>query len=516
MGRRFKETGTAQPARQDEQDICEEVRPPREIAGQPERKTPAADAAVRVDASTTRTGVTMSPRHAWAVLISMVVGQMASALNQTTMVASLPVIMAEFGINPTTGQWLTTAYVLCIGIMMPLSAFLMARHHVRHLFALALGVFFAGAMIGVFQHNFAVLVLGRCVQACGAGLVVPIVQIVAFRIFPYNKRGEAMGVASMAVSVAPAVGPVLAGVLTDTLGWRSIFTITGAMALLSMAVSWFMTRDVPDERSDHHFDVPSFVLSSVMAVCIVLGCSNAGSFGILAAATLVPLAVGIAALVAFVRRELRIDDPLLDMRAFFCHPFALGCVTAMLLQGSVIAINNFVCIYVQDIQGYSATLSGFTMLPGAIVMMVLSPITGRLLDRHGPRPIAIAGFVLICLATYMLSTLTPTSPLWMPIVYQTLRFAATAFITQNILTWGINKLESGRITQGTATANSLRQMGAATVNALFFSMMDLMTPTIGQAAAITTTFSIMNGVQIALGVAVLGLMFTVMRKEAVR
>ena len=81
------------------------------------------------------------------------------------------------------------------------------------------------------------------------------------------------------------------------------------------------------------------------------------------------------------------------------------------------------------------------MLPGAIVMMVLSPITGRLLDRHGPRPIAMAGFVLICLATYMLSTLTPTSPLWMPIVYQTLRFAATAFITQNILTWGINKLE---------------------------------------------------------------------------
>lgn len=458
----------------------------------------------------------MPARRAWAVLISMVVGQMASALNQTTMTASLAVIMAEFGISPTIGQWLTTAYVLAIGIMMPLSAFLMARHHVRHLFALALGIFFAGAMIGALQHNFAVLVLGRCVQACGAGLVVPIVQIVAFRIFPYGKRGEAMGVASMAVSVAPAVGPVLAGILTDTLGWRSIFTITGAMALLSMLVSWFMLRGVPDEQEEHHFDVPSFLLSSTMAVCIVLGCSNAGSYGFASPFSLVPLIVGAITLVAFVRRELHIDDPLLDMRAFFCRPFALGCFTAMLLQGSVIAINNFVCLYVQDVQGYSATLSGLTMLPGALAMMFLAPVTGRLLDRHGPRLISFVGFALMCLATFMLATLEPSSPLWMPILYQTARFAGTAFITQNILTWGINKLGAGHITQGTATANSLRQMGAATVNALFFSMMDLMTPAIGEAAAITTTFTIMNVIQIATGVVVLGLMFTVMRTEATR
>ena len=169
MGRRFKETGTAQPARQDEQDIVRKYARLVRSSGSRDAKAPAADAAVHVDASTTRTGVTMSPRHSLGR--THLHGRRADGLclDQTTMVASLPVIMAEFGINPTTGQWLTTAYVLCIGIMMPLSAFLMARHHVRHLFALALGVFFAGAMIGAFQHNFAVLVLGRCVQACGAG-----------------------------------------------------------------------------------------------------------------------------------------------------------------------------------------------------------------------------------------------------------------------------------------------------------------------------------------------------------
>lgn len=456
----------------------------------------------------------MSARRAWTILGVMVIGQMASALNQTTMTSCLAVIMNEFGIQATLGQWLTTAYMLVLGIMMPLCGHLMTKYRVRPLFAVALGIFFTGAMIGAFQHSFTVLVIGRCIQACGSGLVIPIVQIVVFRIFPYERRGEAMGVAAMAVSVAPAIGPVLAGILTDTLGWRSIFTITGAMALVSAVLSWHMLRGVEENPQPHHLDVPSFVLSSCMAVGIVLGCSNAGTYGVASPLTLVPAAIGLACVFAFVRRELRIDQPLLDIRAFSCKPFALACVTVMILQGSVVSINNFVCLYVQDVQGLSATLSGLTMLPGALAMMFLSPIAGRMLDHHGPRLVLIIGFALMCSATLLLSTLTPTTPLWMPVLYQTLRYGGTAFITQNIVTWGVGKLGTARLTQGMATANALRQMGCATVNATFFSIMDTMAVSMGEGAAITSTFSIMNGVQVALGATVITLLFTKLREES--
>lgn len=456
----------------------------------------------------------MTERKAWITLCVLVLGQMASALNQTTMTSSLAVIMDEFGITANLGQWLTTAYMLFLGVTMPLSAHFMTKYRTRPLFAIALGIFVVGALLGVVQQNFVVLVIARCIQACGSGIVVPLVQVVAFRIFPYHKRGEATGVAAMAVAVAPAVGPVLAGILTDTLGWRSIFTVTGGMALLSMALAWRLLKDMPEHPHDHHLDVPSFILSSFMAAGIVCGCSDMGTFGPVAWQTLGPLAVGLVAGAAFVWRQLHVDEPLLDMRAFRCGPFALACLSVMVIQGSVVAINNFVCLFVQDVQGYSATLGGLTMLPGAVVMMVLSPVAGRMLDHHGPRGIAIVGFALLVSATGLLSTLTPASPLWMSVLYQTFRFAGVACLNQMLVTWGINQLGNGRFTQGTATANAVRQMGAAATNALFFSLMDLSIPTVGEAAAITNTFMLIDVTQMGIAAVVLGLMFTALRKAA--
>lgn len=456
----------------------------------------------------------LTSRLAWAILGAMVVGQMASALNASTMTSSLPVIMREFGITPSQGQWLTTTYTLFLGVMTPLTAFFMTRFRLRPLFCSALGVFALGAAIGALQDNFVVLVLGRVVQACGSGIAIPVVQLVVFRIFPYHRRGEAMGVAMMAVSIAPAVGPVLAGILTDTLGWRSIFSITGAMAALSIAASFVMLRRVPDDARPCHLDVPSFVLSSVTAIAIVFGLSDMGTFGLAAPQTWGPVLVGVAMGAVFVRRQLHIDEPLLDVRTLRNGPFALACVAVVLLQGSILAINALVCLFVQDAQGYSATLSGLTMLPGALAMAVLSPIAGRLLDRNGPRRIVIVGFALMISASGLLSTLEPDSPLWMPIAFQTLRFSGTACLNQVLTTWGINQL--GNAKQGTAVSSTLRMTGAAGVNAAFFSMMDLMTPAMGEAAAITTTFSAMNALQVTLAVVVLGLFFTRMRKAAAR
>ncbi len=453
-------------------------------------------------------------RSAWMTLAVMTVGMVSSALNATSMNTSLAVIMNEYGVSPSVIQWVVTSYMLCLGAITPLSAHLLTRFRVRTLFCAALGIFCCGAAIGAVQHNFALFIVGRCIQAVGSGISLPTLQIVTFRVFPYHRRGEANGVTMAAVGIAPAVGPVLAGLLTDTIGWRSIFVVTGALSLVSMGLSWLMLRRLHDVPDPQHLDIPSFVLSTLTAVGIVFGCANLGTFGAASPLAWGPAVVGTALLAVFVRRELAVHGPLLNVRALRCGPFALTCGTVVLTQGWILAVNGMVCLYVQDVQGVSATLSGLTMLPGAVVSMVVAPLAGRVLDHHGPRRVVTVGFALMILATWLLSGMTPETPLWQPTLFQTVRFAGTACLQQILMTWGISQL--GNLTQGTAMANSVRQLGGSATNALFFSIMDGFMVASGEGVAITDTFVVMNVTQLAVAAVVLGLMYTRMQAAATR
>lgn len=454
-------------------------------------------------------------RSAWATVAAMTLGMLASTLNATTMNTSLAVIMAEYGVSAAQVQWVVTAYMLCLGIVTPLSAHLVARLRVRALFCGALGVFAAGALLGAAQRGFWLLVAARCVQAAGSGITIPTLQMVTFRVFPYRMRGTANGVANAAVGIGPAFGPVLAGALADTVGWRSIFLLTGALALASMALSWRLLGRLRDKPEGGRLDKPSFALSSASAAGIVLGCANLGAFGPASPLAWGPFAAGAALLAAFCRRELRVESPLLDLRALKCGPFALACGAVVLTQGWILASNSLVCLYAQDAMGVSATLSGLTMLPGALVAMAVSPLAGRALDLHGPRRPVTLGFALVIAATALMSGLEPSDPLWKPVLFQTVRFAGNSCLQQILTTWGISQL--GRIAQGTAMANSVRQVGGSATNALFFSAMDLFMATgLAEGAAITSTFAVMNATQAGLAAVVLGLMYTEMRGAASR
>lgn len=451
-------------------------------------------------------------RSAWATLAVMTLGMVVSTLNATTMNTSLAVIMNEFGVSPATVQWLTTAYMLCLGVVTPLSAHLMARFRIRHLYCAALAVFATGAALGVVQQDFSLLIVARCIQAMGSGITIPTVQVVALSIFPYRMRGMANGVSVGAVGVAPALGPVLAGVLTDTVGWRAIFVITGAMSLATMVGAWFMLRRLHDGTERHRLDASGALLSTCAAIFLVFGCVNMGTLGVAAPGTVAPLLIGIALTAAFVVRELHTDEPLLEVRSLRCRPFALACFAVVFTQGYILATNSMVCLYVQDVQGYSATLGGLTMLPGALLSIVVAPTAGRVLDHRGPREVVSVGFVLIVVATWLMSNMNPQTPLWQPILFQTVRFVGMSCLQQILMTWGISSL--GQLRQGTAMGNSIRQLGGSLTNALLFSVMDMaMQPAIpalgllgAEGVAITTTFSVMNVTQVLLGVLVVGAM----------
>lgn len=460
-------------------------------------------------------------RSAWITLVFMTLGMLASNINATTMSTSLGIIMGEFGISPSAVQWLITSYMLVLGIVTPLSAYLVSRHHMRKLFCGALAVFVAGAILGAVQQNFWVLIVARVIQALGSGVTVPTLQIMVYRIFPFRMRGMVNGFTMSAVAIAPAIGPVLAGALTDTIGWRSIFWVTGGLALISLAGTRHMLRRMQDHLVDHHLDKMSFVLSTLIAVGIVFGCSNMGAFGLVSWQAWLPFVLGVGLIFVFARRELRVAVPLLDMRTLRCKPFVLTCVVVIFTQGYIVAINSLVCLYVQDVQALPATLSGLTMLPGAVMSMIFAPLAGRYLDRHGPRRVVSLGFFLIIVATWLLSTMTPATPLAFPMAVQTARFAGMACLQQVFMVWGIS--QQGDLSQATAVANTIRQLGGSATNALYFSVMDILLIAYGgslaaEGQAITATFSIMNVTQVVLAAVALGLMFAhpVIKKAAVR
>lgn len=445
----------------------------------------------------------LSPVRRWAVLICFVWAAAVSIMGQLTMTTCLPSILADFGTETSLGQWLTTGYMLALGIMVPCSGFFTARFQSRHLFLAANLVFLAG-LLGPVTPSFPALVAVRCVQGLAAGLFIPLMQIVAFRLFPPERRGFAMGVVAVALAAGPALGPLVAGVCTDLWGWRSVFVCVGALTALSVATYPVVAvLEDPVER-DAVFDVPSLLLLAVGFTGLIAGASNLGLFGeslasaLLAAA--LPLVLGVCALALFARRQMRLPRPLLDLTPFRDVRFTAGSVAVMAIFGVLINTEVFMSVYIQNDQGFSPTVTALTLLPGAVISAVLSPFTGRVLDRKGPLGLAIVGFAALVVSGVLASLVEVSSPLGYSIFAFALRNAGNGFVLQNLQTWAVNILPSRLMTHGTAISNTMRQVGGALINALLFALMGVVSPTLGEMGGIKLAFAVSTVAMAALGV----------------
>ena len=410
----------------------------------------------------------LSEARRWAVLICFVLGAAMCIMSQTTMTASMASITAEFGVSSERGQWLTTSYMLATAVMIPCTGFLMTRFQSRHLFLAGTLAFLTG-ILGCVAPSFWALVAVRAVQGLAGGMLIPLMQVVAFRLFPPARRGFAMGVASLALTAGPAVGPTLAGVITDAWGWRAIFLVV-ALATLAIAAAYPCVRAFREETAPAAFDAPSVPLVGVGLAGAIIGVSNLGSANPLVDCVL-PLLIGAGGLVLFARRQLRLANPLLNLEPFRTPAFTLGALATLVVFGVLINVETFTCLYVQDDQGFSPTQAGLVLLPSTIVAAVISPFTGRVLDRRGPLPLAVAGYAVLAVSGVMHTLVGADSPLAYSVVAFALRGVGNACILQHLQTWAVNSLPAGLMTHGTAIANTLRQVGGALMNSLFFGLM---------------------------------------------
>lgn len=314
------------------------------------------------------------------LLFVMILGAFIAVLNQTIMSVALPELMIDFSIEASTAQWLTTGYMLVNGVLIPITAFLMQRFTTRELFQSSMIIFLVGTIVSAVAPNFDILLTGRLIQAAGAGIIMPLLMNVILTVFPPDKRGAAMGMVGLSIIFAPAIGPAVAGYVMEHYSWRTMFYGMLPIVVLIIVVAYIFLKNVA-ERTYPKIDFLSVILSTVGFGTVLYGFSSAGSKGWSSAEVIASIVIGVVSLILFTWRQLISKDPLLDLRAFKYSMFSLTTIINIAVTMVMYADMMLLPLYLQSARGYTALESGLLMLPGALLMGLMMPITGKLFDR---------------------------------------------------------------------------------------------------------------------------------------
>lgn len=404
-------------------------------------------------------------------IISVLIGgSFLAILNQTLLATAIPHIMNDLNLTENTAQWLTTIFMLVNGIMIPITAFLMETFSTRRLFLTSMTVFAIGTLFCVIAPNFSFLMVGRIVQAIGAGITMPLMMTVSILIFPVERRGIAMGIVGLVISFAPAIGPALSGWLLQYFHWKSLFYVVFPLALIDIAFAYFFMKDVIT-RTYPKVDLLSIILSTVGFGGLLYGFSSAGNVGWLSLTVIGSLTCGAIALTFFIRRQFNLKQPILEFRVFKNRTFTITTIIGMIAFMGLIAAETILPIYMQNMAGYTPFESGMVILPGALLSGLLSPITGKIFDKIGARLLVIGGFGIITITTLMFTNLTvETSLTYLTIVFA-IRMIGISMVSMPATTAGLNQLPNKLIPHGTAMNNTMRQIAASIGTAMLITVM---------------------------------------------
>lgn len=413
----------------------------------------------------------VSKKPPYLMIIILFVGAFVSFLNNTLLNVALPTIMVDFNVTYATVQWLATGYMLVSGVLIPASAFFITRFNTRPLFIVATLIFIIGTFFAAIAPNFSVLLAGRMIQAVGASVMGPLLMNVMLVSFPIEKRGTAMGFLGLVMISAPAIGPTLSGYIVEHYDWRMLFTMILPFAIISLLLSiWKLENVLPTKKIS--LDYFSLVLSTIGFGALLFGCSNAGNVGWTNPIVTITIVIGVVGVVLFVLRQLKLETPVLSMEIFKTPLFSLSAIISATLSMSLMGGMILVPAYVQSVRGIDPMDSGLMMLPGAIVMALMSPVTGRLFDKFGPKVLAITGLTITAVTTYLLSLLDVDSSVTNIVFIFAIRMFGISLVMMPIMTNGLNALPSRLNAHGTASNNTIQQVAGSIGTAILIAIMN--------------------------------------------
>ncbi|WP_432363749.1 MDR family MFS transporter [Sporosarcina sp. UB5] len=407
------------------------------------------------------------------IMLSLIIGAFFAILNETLLNIALITLMDEFSISLPTVQWMATGFMLVMAIVIPISALLLQWFTTRQLFIGTMTVFTIGSIVSASAPAFPILLVGRLIQAIGTGLLMPIIFNVFLLIFPPERRGKVMGLVGLVIMFAPAIGPTLSGVIVEYLGWRYLFIVVIPFALFSIAFASKFLINV-SEVTKPKIDFISLVFSTIGFGGIVYGFSSVGQSaeGFASANVLIAIVVGVIGVVFFVLRQLKLDEPIMDLRVFrygmYTHAVFLFLIIIMAMFASEIILP----IYMQGPLALTAATAGLVLLPGSILNGAMSPFMGHLFDKFGPRVLMIPATIVLSGTMFMMSRLTIDTPIWVVVVGYILIMVSVSAIMMPAQTNGLNQLPKRLYPHGTAVMSTLQPIGGAIGISVFISILN--------------------------------------------
>lgn len=435
----------------------------------------------------------LSSKKRTMIFICLVVSGVASSMLSTAMTTALPNVVDYFGISTSVGQWITSGYSLAMGMIMPLTAFLITRFPTKKLYLVGIGGFILGLLVSIFAGNFGIMMAGRILQACGNGVLMTAAQVIILTVYPVDKKGTMMGTYGLATTAAPVVAPTIAGLMIDAFGWKSIFYVALVILAVSFVISCFVFEDVL-ELQDKKFDVVSFVESIVGFGGITLGIGNISSFGLISVEGGLPLIIGAVVCALFILRQCGLEKPFLDVKILANRNYAVSVIASMVLYLVMMGSSVMMPLYVQSVMGYSAVVSGLVTLLGSLATAVVSPFAGNLYDRIGIKKIFVAGSAALIISNVGMYFLTMNTPLWTAAALNVIRNISIGSLMMPLLTWGTSNVHPQKVADASSLLTSLRTIAGSIGSAVFVG---IMTAVSAASAAVYGDNALMHGMNVS-------------------
>jgi DHA2 family lincomycin resistance protein-like MFS transporter len=432
------------------------------------------------------------------VINLLLVATFVVILNETIMGVAIPHLVVDLNITEVAAQWLSTAFMLTMAVVIPITGFLLQRFNTRPVFIAAMSLFSLGTLIAAMAPGFEVLLIARVVQASGTAIMMPLLMTTVMTLVPPATRGRTMGNISIVISVAPAIGPTISGIILSTLTWRWMFILVLPIAIGALVLGAMRVKNVTEPRAVP-IDVFSVILSAFGFGGLVYGLSNIGGATATFMSSWLPLIVGIVALAAFVFRQLalqRSDRALLDLRTFKARTFTVSIIlmgiSMMALFGTIIVLPFFM----QNVLQLDALTTGLLLLPGGIVMGVLAPFVGRLYDRFGPTVLLVPGSIIVSGVLWGLTMVNENTSMWWVLVAHVTLSIGLALMFTPLFTAGLGALRPKLYSHGSAIVGTVQQLAGASGTALFIAVMSGVTLS-QQAAGASAISASAAGIQAA-------------------
>ncbi|QVY62126.1 DHA2 family efflux MFS transporter permease subunit [Cytobacillus gottheilii] len=408
------------------------------------------------------------------LLVVLIAGCFLSTLNQTLLNVAMSDFMDVFAVKAATVQWLSTGFMLVNGILVPITAFLMKRFSTRQLFISSMFFLLAGSALCACAMNFGMLLTGRMIQAIGAGIIIPLLMTVILYLYPIEKRGSVMGTIGFAMIFAPAIAPTLSGFIVEYYSWRWLFIGLIPLVLIVIILAFKYLMNV-GETARTKLDILSVFLSTIGFGSILFGFSSAGSKGWDSPIVLTAIIIGLIVTTLFCLRQVKSDEPLLNLSVFKYKVFTLTSLINVLVTMIMYADLILLPIYLQDGRSFTAFEAGLLLLPGAVINAFLSPVTGRMYDKYGARPLFITGLLFIIISMWGVTDLTESTTYLYLMIRTVILRIGLSFITMPLNTAGLNALPRELGSHGSAVNNTVRQLAGAVGTAVVMTVYSIQT-----------------------------------------